>query len=186
MIAQQRRCLVLNSDHRPKSVWPLDVVDARDALKTVLRDGAYVVEAWPDAFFRSPSVAFPVPKTIALRDYVNVHAAPKFCRQSVLLRDRYRCRYCNERHDASDLTYDHVVPRSRGGRTEWSNIVMACATCNARKRDRTCQEAGMHPLGGHPRAPTSAELLRAGLELLPNDVRQTWPEYLYWHTELEA
>jgi 5-methylcytosine-specific restriction endonuclease McrA len=179
-----KKTLVLNADYRPLPKWPMDIVTAREAFETVYRGAATVVEEWPDEFFHSPSAAFPVPKTIVLHEYVKVHGSPKFCRQSVLLRDRFRCQYCGKSFAAPHLTYDHVKPRSHGGRTVWANIVMACEDCNLRKRDHTCKEAGMWPITA-PRAPTSAELLRAGLELLPNEVRQTWPEFLYWNVELK-
>lgn len=179
------RCLKLNADHRPIVTGPLDLVNVREALKTVLRGEAYVVEAWPDEFFRSPSVEMPAPKTIALREYKNVHAVPKFCRQSVLLRDGYRCQYCGASFTAAQLTYDHVHPRSRGGKTVWTNIVMACERCNALKRDKTCKEAGLVPLR-MPKQPTAHELAQAVMEFLPNDVKMTWPEYLYWSAPLKA
>lgn len=178
------RTLKLNADYRPLMTGPLDLVDPQEALKTVLRGGADIVETWPDLFFRSPSLTMPMPKTIALREYVNVHSAPKFCRQSVLLRDRYTCQYCGVRFVAADLSYDHVHPRSKGGKTVWGNIVMACYPCNYRKDQRTCKEAGMWPKHA-PHEPTAHQLAQAALELLPNDIKQTWPDYLYWTAELE-
>jgi 5-methylcytosine-specific restriction endonuclease McrA len=175
-----RKTLVLNADYRPLSTWPLSLLDARDAVSAIWRDRVDVVESWPGEFFRSPSTRIAVPKTVALREYARVHASPKFCRRSILLRDNYRCQYCGETFASEDLTYDHVTPRSKGGRTEWSNIVSACLRCNALKAN-----------GDHlrpqraPRQPTSYELLEAGLKFLPNDVRDSWADYLYWGVELE-
>jgi len=85
------RSLVLNADYTPLTAWPLSVVPAQEALATVLRGRADVVEAWPDAFYRSPSQQIAVPKVVALRQYANVHASPKFCRRSILLRDGFKC-----------------------------------------------------------------------------------------------
>jgi hypothetical protein len=89
--------LVLNSDFRPLATWPLSLISAQDAVHAVYRDRVTVVESWEDAFFRSPSTTIPVPKVVALRHYAPVSAEPKFCRRSILLRDRYRCQYCGKR-----------------------------------------------------------------------------------------
>jgi 5-methylcytosine-specific restriction endonuclease McrA len=129
------RTLVLNADYRPLCVWPLSFMTAQEAIKTVYRDRAAVVEEW-DAVFRSATKQIRVPKVIALRHYAPIDSAPKFCRRSILLRDRFRCQYCGEKFDAADLTFDHVIPRSAGGKTEWTNILTACVDCNGAKRDQ--------------------------------------------------
>lgn len=189
---QAYQTLVLNADGRPLSTWPLNLVSAQDAVHAVYRDRYVVIENWPEVFYRSPSVTIPIPKTVLLREYAPIKGEPKFCRRSVLLRDRYSCQYCGHKLDSRDLTYDHVIPRSRGGKTVWSNIVMACFPCNALKRDSmpnysgrkgVVKHGGMRPLK-EPRQPSSAELLRAGLELLPNDIRETWQDVLYWNADL--
>lgn len=188
------RTLVLNADGRPLSTYPPSIISAQDAVSALWRDRAIVVENWPEAFFRSPSTSVPVPKTMMLRQYANISADPKFCRRSVLLRDRFCCQYCGQRFEAHDLTYDHLVPRSAGGRTTWDNIVTACIPCNAKKRDtlpnfsgrkrRPAADGSMRPLK-MPRRPTAAELLRAGLEFLATDIKETWAETLYWGVELD-
>lgn len=188
------RTLVLNADFRPLNTYPLSIISAQDAIVAVYRDRVSVVEEW-EAVFRSPSCEIRIPKVIALRDYAHVSADPKFCRRSVLLRDRMSCQYCGKRFDSQDLTYDHVIPRSQGGTTAWSNIVMACVPCNAKKRDQQPNYSGrkgrpgadgsMRPLKA-PRRPTATELLRAGLEFIDNETRESWQDFLYWHTELKG
>lgn len=180
--AQRRsfQTLVLNADCRPLSTWPLSIVPAQDAVHALYRDRVTVIENWQDAFFRSPSTQIPMPKVVALRHYVPVSSSPKFCRRSILLRDRYRCQYCGDRLPSHELTFDHFVPRSKGGKTEWTNILSACVACNAHKKDGD----HLRPLK-LPRRPTSAELLRAGLEFLPSDLREDFGSWLYWDTELE-
>jgi 5-methylcytosine-specific restriction endonuclease McrA len=111
-----RRCLVLNADGRPLSTWPLSLLPAEDAVHALYRERVSVVESWQDAVFRSPSVTIPVPKVVMLRHYAPVAAEPKFCRRSILLRDRYRCGYCGEQFASEELTFDHVVPRARAAR----------------------------------------------------------------------
>ena len=82
------RTLILNADGRPLSTWPLSLISAQDAVSAIWRDRVTVVDTWPDAFFRSPSTTIAVPKVAMLRAYAQVAADPKFCRRSILLRDR--------------------------------------------------------------------------------------------------
>lgn len=185
-----RKTLILNADGRPLSTWPLSLVSAQDGVITILRDRAVALENW-DEVFRSPSVEIPAPRVAMLRDYAHISATPKFCRRSILLRDRFRCQYCGEQFQSHELTFDHVTPRSAGGRTEWSNILSACISCNTRKRNSMPNYSGrkggddMRPLKT-PRQPTSSELLRAGLEFLDPAVRADFASYLYWSAELHA
>ncbi len=189
------RTLVLNTDFKPLSTWPLSLVPAQDAVHALYRDRVFVVENWPDAFFHSPSMDFPVPKVVALRTYAPVSGKPKFCRRSILLRDGYRCQYCGEQFESEELTFDHVVPRADGGKTEWTNILTCCVRCNGMKgaskpmangrRGVFRQDGRVRPLK-EPRCPTTAELLRAGLEFLPNDIRSDFGSYLYWNVKLKA
>jgi 5-methylcytosine-specific restriction endonuclease McrA len=88
-----------------------------------------------------------VPRVIRLLGYDRVPCSTvKFSRRNVFLRDEHRCQYCQKHFGTSNLSLDHVVPRSRGGRTSWSNIVCACLKCNVRKGGRTPREAGMRLL----------------------------------------
>lgn len=184
------RSLVLNADGRPLGTWPLSLVSAQDAVSAVWRDRATVVETWDGAFFRSPSTTIAVPKTLMLRQYAPLSGDPKFCRRSILLRDRFRCQYCGEQFQSHELTFDHVIPRAQGGTTVWENIVSACLRCNAIKADRPANHSGRKGVAGslrplkQPRRPTNAELLTAGLAFLPNDVREDWGSWLHWNVAL--
>lgn len=188
---QDYRTLVLNADGRPLTTWPLSLLSAQDAISAVWRDRATVVETWEDAFFRSPSTTIAVPKVVMLREYAPVSGEPKFCRRSILLRDRFRCQYCGQAFPSQELTYDHVTPRARGGKTEWTNIVTACLRCNELKGSKLPNHSGRKGVVGslrplkEPRRPTTAQLLRAGLEFLPTDVREDFGSWLYWNTSLE-
>jgi 5-methylcytosine-specific restriction endonuclease McrA len=188
------RTLVLNADFRPLSAWPLSLMPAQEAVHALLRDRVAAVENWPDAFYRSPSMSIAVPKVVALREYAPVRGEPKCTRINIYLRDRFRCQYCGERFERSELTYDHVIPRAKGGKTVWTNILTACVGCNGRKRDQLPNFSGRKGVAGRdgslrplkePRRPTGAELARAGLELLPDDVIADYGSWLYWHTELK-
>lgn len=183
------RTLVLNADWRPLATYPLSLITGQEAVRAVYRGRATVAEEW-DQVFRSPSIEIRVPKVVALNEYVPINSAPKFCRRSILLRDRFRCQYCGDRFDSTDLTFDHVVPRAAGGQTVWTNILSCCVECNKRKRDRPAdwsgrKGTGLRPLKA-PRQPTTMELLRAGLEFLDPTVKEDFGSWLYWSSELRA
>jgi len=120
----------------------------------LLFDGkAEVVEEY-DETIRSPSVTMQVPAVIRMKKKSRTRKQSiKFSRENVLTRDGFQCQYCSRMCESHELTYDHVLPRSRGGQTNWENIVAACYACNAKKADRTPTEAGMALLRA-PRKPT--------------------------------
>ena len=124
-----------------------------------------------------------MPAVVRLTHWISPHKhRVKFSRQNVLARDRWRCQYCGERQPGTDLTFDHVVPRSRGGRTEWENIVMACVDCNSRKRNRTPVEAGMR-LRSKPARPTWLPVFNITL----GQIHQVPPEWRdYWTVEITS
>lgn len=186
-----RTCLVLNADYRPLSTWPLSRMTVHEAAVAVYKERVSLVEDWGDVF-RHAGGSMPVPKVVALRAYVHVHAQPKFCRRSIYLRDRHCCQYCGERFPTSELTFDHVLPKSKGGQTTWENVLTCCVRCNVGKRDslvthgsRRGDRGAWRPLK-MPRQPTSFELLKAGLEFLDPSVLADWGSYLYWNAELRA
>ncbi len=103
---------------------------------------------------RSVGFDFPIPEVIVLHGYNDVPEIPvAFTRRNVYRRDAFRCQYCGKRPRSEHLTIDHVIPRSRGGRSSWDNCVTACLDCNAKKADRTAREAGLR-LRATPGEPT--------------------------------
>lgn len=184
--------LVLNADGRLMHCWPVQFKSAEDAIKDVILDRVIVVEEWPD-LVRWQRGAMLVPKVVMLRQYQPISATPRFSRESVLLRDRFECQYCGARFPRNELTFDHVIPRACGGQTTWTNVLTACVTCNARKgasmpnysgRRKVSQRGQMRPLKP-PVQPTAAQLLRNGLEMLPNNLALHFHDYLYWTAELK-
>jgi 5-methylcytosine-specific restriction endonuclease McrA len=107
--------------------------------------------------------------------------SPAFTRFNVFLRDRFQCQYCSDR---DDLTFDHLIPRSRGGQTTWENVVTACSPCNLRKGGKTPAMARMYP-SQKPFRPTVADLHNNGRQFPPNYLHDSWMDYLYWDTELD-
>lgn len=138
-----------------------------------------------DEVIHSPSFEMRVPSVIALKEYITPRAYPAFTRFNVFLRDMWDCQYCGQKFRTHELTFDHVIPRSRGGRTEWGNIVTACQTCNTIKGNRLPRECSMFPLRP-PIQPTTFELQERGRAFPPNFLHKSWGDYLYWDTELDS
>ena len=176
--------LVLNADFRPLSYFPLSLWPWQDAVKSVFLERVNVVSEY-DMFVHSPSLRMPLPSVIAIKEYVTMTRQPAFTRFNVFLRDRFSCQYCATSLPAERLTFDHIVPRSRGGRTVWNNVVAACEPCNLRKGHRLPKESGIYPVCG-PRRPTNFELQENGRAFPPNYLHESWRDFLYWDTELDA
>ncbi|MFC3126304.1 HNH endonuclease [Pseudoroseomonas globiformis] len=175
--------LVLNADFRPLSYFPLSLWSWQDAVKAVYLDRVSVLSEY-DTEARSPRRAIRLPSVIALKEFIPAARRPAFTRFNVFLRDGFACVYCGQHHPTHDLTFDHVVPRSRGGRTSWDNVVTACGPCNLRKGSRLPREIRMFPRNT-PRQPTSWELQENGRSFPPNYLHESWRDYLYWDSELE-
>lgn len=175
--------LVLNADFRPKSYFPLSTIGWQDSVKAVY-EGTHVVVREYDIEVKSPSLVMKLPSVLAVRSYVHAPSRVAFTRYNVFLRDRFRCQYCGDRHVANDLTFDHVVPRSRGGKTVWDNIVTCCDPCNGRKDDKTLAEAGMH-LKRLPQVPTPGDLIAGQRGRPPGYLHESWADFLYWDSPLE-
>jgi 5-methylcytosine-specific restriction endonuclease McrA len=124
----------------------------RRALRLVIDGKAEIVEAEQDRVVRSERLTMPRPAVIRLTKFI--HVPRRFRRQVtntfLFARDRYRCQYCGrgsaELKPREALTRDHLIPMSRGGTNEWTNVVTACSTCNTRKANHFPHEIGMHPL----------------------------------------
>jgi len=181
---QQFPALVLNADFRPLSYFPLSLWCWQDAVKAVFLDRVSVLSEY-DAEVRSPSQTIRLPSVIALKDYVPGARRPAFTRFNVFLRDAFHCQYCGGREPTPELTFDHVIPRSRGGRTTWENVVTACSGCNLRKGNNLPRECRMFPRHA-PRQPSTWELQENGRAFPPNYLHESWRDYLYWDTELES
>lgn len=175
--------LVLNADFRPLSYFPLSLWPWQEAIKAVFLDRVNIVAEY-DRVVRSPNFEIRLPSVISLKEYVASARRPAFTRFNVFLRDRFACQYCGERFPPQDLTFDHVIPRSRGGRTSWTNVVAACSGCNLRKGNLMPSVCGMRPLV-QPMQPTSHELQHNGRSFPPNFLHESWRDYLYWDSELE-
>ena len=146
------KVLVLNSDYRA-----LTVCSVYKAFLLVYLQKAEVVDKVDNSFLRSVSQSFPLPSVIRLFGYVNMpYKSVMLNRHNIFKRDGHTCVYCGSKEN---LTIDHVLPRSRGGKTKWTNLVTACKKCNAQKGDYTPEEADM-PLPYQPYKPSFVVFLR--------------------------
>lgn len=160
-----RSALVLNATYEP-----LSVVSARRAICLVLCDKAEVI-ADDGTVVHSERLTLASPIVIRLRYVVKVpyHRNATMSRRAVFARDHHRCGYCGGTADS----IDHVMPRSRGGKNVWENVIAACRGCNLRKRDRTPEEAGMQ-LSSIPRAPREMSWITYAVPRVPDQ----WKPYL--------
>jgi 5-methylcytosine-specific restriction endonuclease McrA len=157
------RALVLNATHEP-----LAVVPARRAVVLVLREKAVALHS-NGLVFRSERLSIPAPSVVRLRYLVHVpyRATVALSRRAVFARDSWACQYCG----AATENVDHVIPKSRGGRHVWDNVVAACRRCNSKKENRLPHEAGL-------RLRTPPVVPRDGLRLSLGQVEPEWEEYL--------
>lgn len=194
--------LVLN-----KSFYAIQVINWRRAISLVYLDHAHVVDEdyntysfdnWkelaglvvknPAGYIRTPNFKIIIPEVIALKTFNGLPKAEvKFTRRNLYEHYHYRCTYCGKKFNTSDLNLDHVIPRSRGGKTDWTNVVTSCIPCNLRKGNKTPKEARMS-LRVHPSRPkwsgSAAVVFRP-----PFKIKAAWQRFIdnvYWNSELET
>ncbi len=150
---------------------PIKIIRWQDAVKMKYEGTADVVAEYEDEV-SSPSVTWKMPAVMRLRSIPRAQKrGVKFSRLNVYQRDGYRCQYCGDKFPEGKLSYDHVVPRSAGGTTTWTNITTACKACNTRKANKSCDDAGMWPLTA-PARPRSLPLLSPLID--PSSAPQEW------------
>jgi 5-methylcytosine-specific restriction endonuclease McrA len=199
------RTLVLDAGYKPHRIvtWQraaqllhdgrAEVVELYDeALRAISREAAKALQlsAGMRSWFemgvdgQDPDVlVVKMPAVIRLLGVLGRKKMVKFSRINVLTRDNFTCQYCGEHKTVAELNYDHVIPRSRGGKTVWENIVASCYECNGQKRNRTPEEAGMH-LRTKPVRPKSLPIASLRMDSL-KDIPALWTSWLYWNVELQ-
>ena len=148
-------------------------------------------ESWADLAvsaeeycIQTVSIEIRVPEVIVLTRYSGIpFQEATFSRKNLYKRDASTCQYCGAQPGLSELSIDHIVPRSRGGKSTWSNCVLACVRCNGRKGNRLPQEAGMQ-LSRNPATPRWSPIMEVPI----TRVRQSWRKFVsecYWNVPLE-
>jgi 5-methylcytosine-specific restriction endonuclease McrA len=169
------RALVLNSSYQP-----IKLISWQKALCLWFQGKVEVLEYHPGAA-RSASNSFRLPSVMRLKRYVTPRRTVrlKFSRENIYLRDNHTCQYCAKSFGVKELTLDHVVPASKFGRKDWTNVVTACRSCNHRKANRTPLGAGM-PLLNEPRIPSTLPSRQTAMfaEFISENMPDTWRAYL--------
>ena len=178
---KQRPALILNADYRPLSYFPLSLWPWQEAIKAVYLERVNVAAEY-DEVVRSEKLTLQLPSVIVLKTYIVPKKTVPFTRSNLFLRDEFTCQYCGCK--GKDLTFDHVVPKSRGGKTRWDNVVAACKTCNLKKAAKTASQAGFK-LRKAPIKPSPEILLNKGKKFPPSDMHKSWSDFLYFDNELE-
>jgi len=168
---------------------PVARCDWQRAITLLFEGKVEIIKEYEDRNVSSVSVTMKVPSVIRfLRMSRPRKRAVKFSRENVYMRDHGRCQYCSRKVTHKEATYDHVIPRSQGGPTNWVNVVISCTPCNQKKGGRTPSQAGMKLLS----IPTKPEALHNPPRLtflFDKDVPVTWKQVLmdygYWQGELE-
>jgi len=166
---------------------PLKVISWMRAMTLIVTGDAEVVEE-SEKLVRSASNEWKLPSVIRQLSKFKRKGKAQFSRLNIYMRDAWTCQYCYEKKPTKDLTFDHVLPRAQGGKTNWTNIVTACRPCNSRKEDRTPQQAKMKLL----REPEEPRWLPAQMVIRMKEIPKNWAPYidakslLYWTTELET
>jgi 5-methylcytosine-specific restriction endonuclease McrA len=165
--------LLLNADAQPVSYLPLSAIQWQDAITYLWLDKVTVLEWYDDWMVRSDKWETRVPAVIMLKEMYRRRRQPRFSKQNLMIRDLYTCQYCLTPYTKANLTLDHVTPISKGGKTNWENIVAACGPCNARKSNKL----HMKPLK-MPYQPDYYELVNKRKQLDMHIAHPSWTAYL--------
>lgn len=168
-----------------QSYEPVGTISWQRAVTLLTLGKVEVLEEYRDKLLRSRSWIIKMPAVVRLMYAFrrrNKHNEVKFSRFNILARDNWKCQYCEEKLTTQTVTYDHVIPRSKGGITAWENIVSACASCNGKKANRTPEEAGM-PIRKKPKKPNWVPIFVVG-EQRSSSLPEEWRNYLYWNGQL--
>ena len=169
---------------------PINQITWQAAVVAVLGDRPVeVLEVYEDREVRSVTFSMKIPAVIRyIKGKIGKRRGVRFSRENVYTRDKGRCQYCSRKVSRAEATYDHVVPRAKGGRTRWENIVIACVPCNSGKANRTPMEAGLRLVAAPVKPKYLPETLR--LTFTKEKVPGQWKVYLrsvvYMHGELET
>jgi 5-methylcytosine-specific restriction endonuclease McrA len=155
------------------SFKPIEVITWEEAFLLTWLKKAWTVE-YSDKWVHSAQEAFQIPSVIVLFRYIEQKFFTLSCtRKNILIRDENRCQYCAKRFRESDLTIDHVIPKSKGGRSQWTNVVAACKPCNQQKRDHLVENSSLSLLR-RPRRPSYRSIIKKRI----GNANLQWKEYL--------
>lgn len=173
------------------SYMPVDYVPWQTSVVWWLVDKSVeIVDEHPDRYIRTVNWTVKMPSVVRFLKPVKRKKVVKFSRHNVFARDKGNCQYCGRKVPRAEFTYDHVVPRTLGGKTSWENVVVSCVTCNQSKAGRTPEQARMKLLSV-PKRPKSLPDHGPGTKLIqwepsmPTSWRQWLRDAVYWDGSLE-
>lgn len=165
--------LLLNADAQPVSLLPLSTIGWQDAIKYMVLEKARVVEWYDDWVVHSMNWSTRIPAIMMLAEYQKPKTTVRVSRTNVYLRDSYKCQYCGSDVTDSTGTLDHVLPISKGGKSNWLNLATACKPCNWRKSDKTLMKPKVMP-----HKPDYWELANKRKEKGYNISHPSWLDYI--------
>lgn len=171
--------LVLNADYAPLSIIPISSVSWNDAIKVSFLGSVTVLEEYDDWIVRSPSISVKVPAVMVSKEFIKKKHTIRFSRINLLIRDNYTCQYCDKKLNSSELTIDHVIPRVKGGKTIWENIVCACYICNSIKGHRSHMRPKTMPI-----RPDYHAIMENAKKMNIKIPTPKWIQYLGWNESL--
>jgi 5-methylcytosine-specific restriction endonuclease McrA len=176
--------LALDTGFQPTAVIPW-----QRAITLWWEKKVEIIESY-DRTIRSINFEMKVPSVVRFLQGPSIRKkAIKFSRENVYQRDNYSCQYCGKRVARHELTYDHVLPRSQGGLTNWMNVVTCCIPCNQKKGGRTPEQARMVLLSVPVKPKKLSDKVRFCLSMPENSIPETWRGWLrdvtYWQGSLE-
>jgi len=155
------------------SFKPIEIISWEEAFLLTWLNKAYAVE-YSDKWVHSARKAFQIPSVIVLFRYIEEKFFTLPCtRKNIMIRDENRCQYCDGAFRDADLTIDHVIPRSKGGKTVWTNVVIACKPCNQQKSDQLLSQTPF-TLPTSPKKPSYRSIIKKRIKT--SNVK--WKEYL--------
>lgn len=174
---EMEQVLLLNATFEP-----LKLIDWKRAMRLLTLGKVEVLEQY-EREIHAVTFAIKLPSVLRLFRFVRYRKKEiKFSRVNIYARDGFRCQYCGEKSESEDLTFDHVVPKRYGGKTEWTNIVTSCFRCNRAKGGGTLREAGLKLLK-KPIKPDWVPFIM--ITIAVKTVPDSWRDYLYWNVELD-
>ncbi len=168
----QADCLLLNGNGKPVSLFPLSIISWTTAVKLFLTREVFLIKEHKDKIVRSPSFEMYLPSILMLPKFHHHAEQVKFSRTNVFIRDGHNCQYCHEAFERKELTIDHVIPKSKGGKTEWSNVVTSCKKCNLAKGSKDIKPSRI------PQKPSSGTLIKHHQSRSKNFPDVEWANYI--------
>ena len=164
-----------------QSYEPIEIINWEEAIRLIFLEKAEIVREYEDKFLHTTNQTFKMPAVIRLTNSFNrPRKRIKYNPKNIRARDRFQCQYCSKRFPSNELTLDHVIPRSQGGKTCWENIVSCCVDCNNKKRNRTPAQANMK-LKKYPAKPDWTPIVM--MSFSKNTIPPEWRDFCFFDEE---